>query len=65
TSMGMTCMTYVSQWRMQLARIDLVESGDIVAAVAARAGYQSEASFCRAFRRWYGMPPATYRRRLA
>ena len=61
-SMGMPVMAYVTRWRLQRARRDLLASGDVVAAVAYRAGYASEAAFCRAFQRLYGKPPATYRR---
>ena len=60
--MGLTPMAYVTRWRLQRARRHLLDSDDIVAAVAERAGYSSEAAFCRAFRRLYGKPPATYRR---
>ncbi|MCA9576729.1 MAG: AraC family transcriptional regulator [Polyangiales bacterium] len=60
--MGMPPMAYLTRWRLQRARRDLLDSGDVVAAVAERVGYASEAAFNRAFQRAYGKPPATYRR---
>jgi AraC-like DNA-binding protein len=62
---GLPPMAYVTRWRLQRARRELLDSTDIVAAVAARFGFDSEASFSRAFRRLYGLPPATYRRQHA
>lgn len=59
---GVTPMQYLAQWRMQLAAQLLLESDSTIAAIAARVGYSSEASFNRAFRRIVGMPPATWRR---
>lgn len=60
--MGVSPIAYATRWRMQRARRDLLGSDDIVVAVAERAGYRSEAAFCRAFARFYGTPPATYRK---
>ena len=33
-----------------------------IAEIAAKVGYESEAAFNRAFKREFGMPPATWRR---
>ncbi len=60
--LGVTPMAYVTQWRLQKARLALVGSDDNVAAIATRHGYASEAAFSRAFQRQYGKPPARYRR---
>jgi AraC-like DNA-binding protein len=38
------------------------ETSDAVARIAYAVGYESEAAFNRAFRREYGVPPATWRR---
>ncbi len=60
--MGKTPMAYVNQWRLQKARVALLESALNVARIAERSGYRSEAAFSRAFHQLYGKPPATYRR---
>ena len=40
----------------------LLASGKSIAQVAQQVGYESEASFTRAFKRELGMPPAAWRR---
>lgn len=55
-------LTYLTEWRMQLARRLLVDSKLPILDVAERAGYNSEASFGRAFKRHFNMGPAGYRR---
>lgn len=55
-------LTYLTQWRMQLARKLLTESDLPIVDVAERSGYQSEASFGRIFKRTFDQPPAGYRR---
>ena len=59
---GESAMRYLTQWRMQLARMQLQESSDSLAILADRFGYQSEAAFCRAFKRMFGVPPGSVRR---
>jgi AraC-like DNA-binding protein len=59
---GEPAMRYLTQWRMQLARTRLQESSDSISIVASELGYQSEAAFCRAFRRVLGGPPGSLRR---
>lgn len=63
--MGTTPLAYITQWRMQIARKLLHETSEPVIAVAEKAGYQSEAAFGRAFKKWFGSGPATYRRRVS
>ncbi|MBL1260265.1 MAG: helix-turn-helix domain-containing protein [Thiotrichaceae bacterium] len=46
---------------MQLARTQLQETSDSLSVFAARLGDQSEAAFCRAFKREFGVPPGTVR----
>jgi AraC-like DNA-binding protein len=58
---GETPMQYLAGWRMHLARRHLRESTLGLAEIAARAGYESEAAFSRAFRRLVGVPPASWR----
>jgi AraC-like DNA-binding protein len=59
---GQPPMQYLAQWRMQLASRLLLESTMNVASIALETGYESEAAFNRAFKRFVGMPPATWRR---
>ncbi|MBL8448887.1 MAG: AraC family transcriptional regulator [Dechloromonas sp.] len=59
---GMPPMQYLAHWRMQLGAKLLREGNAPVAAIALETGYDSEAAFCRAFKRLTGQPPATWRR---
>ena len=59
---GHAPMQYLSRWRMQVAAGLLRHSAATVASIAQEVGYESEASFSRAFRRETGRPPATWRR---
>lgn len=59
---GEPAMRYVTRCRMDLAVSLLARDGATVAAVAAELGYQSEASFSRAFSRTLGRTPGTVRR---
>jgi len=54
---------YLTGWRMHVAE-DLLGSTTLsVAAIARRAGYESEEAFSRAFKRARGVPPSAARRR--
>jgi transcriptional regulator GlxA family with amidase domain len=55
-------MTYLADWRLELAAEALRTTTLGVAEVATRVGYESEAAFNRAFKRRFGKPPAQYRR---
>ena len=59
---GQPPMQYLTQWRLQLAARMLADGPKKVAAVARDVGYQSEASFSRAFKRFVGTSPAQWRR---
>ncbi len=59
---GQPPMTYLTNWRIQLATQLLRDSHTSVAGIAAQVGYASEAAFNRAFRRAVGLPPAAWRR---
>lgn len=63
--MGMTPHGYVTQWRMQLARRQLLESDDAIIEIAEATGYGSEAAFARAFKRQFDIAPARFRRTAA
>lgn len=56
---------YLTRWRMQLAQEWLGQGGMAVAEVASRLGYESEASFARAFKRTTGASPGAVRRELS
>jgi len=62
---GQAPMQYLAQWRMLLASNLLTRSNAPLARIAEEVGYQTDTAFSRAFRREYGMPPATWRRRHA
>lgn len=61
TLIGVPPMRYLTNWRMQVAMQKLRETRLMVAQIAFEVGYESEASFTRAFRRETGLPPATWR----
>jgi AraC-like DNA-binding protein len=63
--LGRSPMRYLTEWRVQLASELLRASTLGVAEIASRTGYESEASFSRAFRRLLGQPPARWRDRRA
>jgi AraC-like DNA-binding protein len=58
---GQAPLTYLTDWRMALAREQLRGSADGLAAVAAAVGYTSEFAFAAAFKRHHGMPPGRWR----
>jgi len=59
---GLPPMQYLALWRLQLAARQLRLTDSSLASIAEAAGYESEASFNRAFKREFGKPPATWRR---
>ena len=60
-AVGMPPMRYLTYWRMQLARRELLEGRRPIAQIAFATGYDSEAAFSRAFKREFGEPPARWR----
>jgi transcriptional regulator GlxA family with amidase domain len=58
-------LSYLARWRLQLAARLLETTKATVIRVASEVGYESEAAFCRAFKREFGSPPAQYRREVA
>jgi AraC-like DNA-binding protein len=55
-------MHYVARWRMHVAMTSLKEEGASLGELAPRLGYQSEAAFSRAFKRFNGVSPGAARR---
>jgi AraC-like DNA-binding protein len=60
---GVPPMSYLTAWRMQVAAQSLRESRRSLAQIAVAAGYESEATFARAFKREMSMTPGQYRYR--
>lgn len=58
---GYPPMQYLTQWRMQLAARRLADRSVSVATVAYEVGYQSEAAFSRAFKKFVGQSPGQWR----
>jgi AraC-like DNA-binding protein len=58
---GDSPIAYRQRWRLRQAAAALASTEDAVAAIAARAGYASEAAFSRAFRRLMGVAPTAWR----
>ncbi|QNP43341.1 helix-turn-helix transcriptional regulator [Sphingomonas daechungensis] len=57
-------MRYCGRWRMRVAANMLRDGKQNASNVAYSVGFNSEAAFTRAFKREYGEPPATWRRRV-
>jgi AraC-like DNA-binding protein len=60
---GRPPIEYLTRWRIQLAAGRLAAGAAPVSAVASDVGYESEAAFCRAFKKVTGVTPASWRRR--
>ncbi|MDA9463228.1 AraC family transcriptional regulator [Bradyrhizobium sp. CCBAU 53415] len=59
---GVSPIHYLGRWRMQLAIRRLSTPGVSVAQVGAEVGYESEAAFNRAFKKYVGIPPGSWRK---
>jgi transcriptional regulator GlxA family with amidase domain len=59
---GVPPMHYLSSWRMQVASERLRTTAGSLVQVAVSVGYDSEAAFSRAFKKTFGVAPATWRR---
>ncbi len=59
---GMAPLTWLTQWRMHMARRALIDEEASIAVLAARLGYASESAFSSAFKRAAGSAPRDYRR---
>jgi AraC-like DNA-binding protein len=63
--LGEPPLTYLARWRLELAARHLQTTSEAVIRVAAGVGYDSEAAFCRAFKREFGLPPGLYRKSMS
>lgn len=59
---GETPMSYLRQWRFEVARNWLRDTDQTHAEIAEQLGYESEASFSRAFKKATGQTPGSIRR---
>ncbi len=55
-------MRYLARWRIQVAAHQLRRTDAPLARIAELVGYESETSFNKAFKRGFGVPPATWRK---
>jgi len=62
--LGEPPMRYCARWRMRMASNMLRDGKHNAANIAYAVGFNSEAAFNRAFKREYGEPPATWRRKI-
>lgn len=62
--LGEPPMRYCARWRMRIAANMIREGKHNGANVAHSVGFNSEAAFIRAFKREYGEPPASWRKRV-
>ncbi len=58
---GESPMRYLSGWRMLVARHALRHTRDGLTEVAKQVGYATEAAFCKAFKREFGVTPGSVR----
>jgi AraC-like DNA-binding protein len=58
-------LTYLTRWRMAIAARMLRDGSETIGQIAGRVGYEAEAAFNKAFKRWNGQPPGAFRRASA
>lgn len=58
-------LAYLTRWRMDKATRLLRGGQASIGEIAGRVGYQAEAAFSKAFKRWNGVAPGAYRRTVA
>ena len=59
--LGVSPMRYLKRWRLSVAARMLCDEGSNIPRVAEAVGYESEASFSRAFKSEFGVPPGAWR----
>jgi AraC-like DNA-binding protein len=55
-------MRYATRWKMHTAEVWLRQGNASIAELSRLFGYESEAAFSRAFKRFIGVPPGSARR---
>ncbi|MBW3470474.1 AraC family transcriptional regulator [Arthrospiribacter ruber] len=55
---------YLTAWRIQLAKHLLLQPGQEIQQVSLQVGYESDEAFSRAFKRYTGEPPASWRSKV-
>jgi AraC-like DNA-binding protein len=60
---GYPPIQYLTRWRMQIAARRLMDPTARIASVAHEVGYESEAAFSRAFKKFVGQSPGQWRTR--
>lgn len=55
-------MAYLTRYRLTQAALQLHETSNSIPRISSSIGYESEAAFNRAFKRFYGKPPAAWRK---
>ena len=60
--LGQPPMQYLTHWRISMAAQQLLLGHRPLIQIAEEVGYESEAAFNRAFKREFGVPPATWRK---
>jgi transcriptional regulator GlxA family with amidase domain len=60
---GQSPMSYLKQWRLQLAAKLLQDQALSLAQIAEQVGYESAAAFSRIFKREFGAAPGQFRRK--
>ena len=61
--MGEPLFAFLGRWRLQLAAEMLLATGRPITAIAKETGYESAPAFSAAFKRTFGKPPSTWRRK--
>jgi len=58
---GTSVKHYLTEWRMHLARMKILQTQTTLTELAEELGYKSEAAFSRAYKRVFGVPPLRQR----
>lgn len=55
---GQSAMRYLTEYRLKIADLMLIGSGESIGAIAERCGFGEVAYFCRCYKTHYGVPPS-------
>jgi len=55
-------LTYLTRWRMTKASRLLRTGTASIGEISGQVGYEAEAAFGKAFKRWHGLAPGAFRR---